>query len=146
MLSTKAQTNLRNAKSYFEEHLATGDYYTESERISGEWLGTGAEMLVLNGVVEQEDFVTLCDNAHPVTNQRLTQRQNQTRTKNAGSDDEREAANRRVFFDFTFSPTKIRVHHRTRLRRSARHACASRRNKDRCARTGTLCGAVCRRL
>ena len=106
MLSTKAQTNLRNAKSYFEEHLATGDYYTESERVCGEWIGTGAEILGLSGVVEQKDFVALCDNTHPLTNQRLTQRQNQTRTENAGTDDEREAANRRVFFDFTFSPPK----------------------------------------
>jgi hypothetical protein len=29
MLPTKAQTNLKNAKCYFDEHLATGDYYTE---------------------------------------------------------------------------------------------------------------------
>jgi conjugative relaxase-like TrwC/TraI family protein len=106
MLSTKAQTNLRNAKSYFEEHLATGDYYTESERVSGEWIGTGAEILGLSGVVEQKDFVALCDNTYPLTNQRLTQRLNQTRTQNAGTGDEREAATRRVFFDFTFSPPK----------------------------------------
>lgn len=106
MLSTKAQTNLKNAKSYFEEHLATGDYYTESERVSGEWIGTGAEILGLSGPVEQKNFVALCDNTHPLTGQRLTQRLNQTRTENAGTDDERTAANRRVFFDFTFSPPK----------------------------------------
>jgi hypothetical protein len=27
MLSPKTQTNLKNAKSYFAEHLAIGDYY-----------------------------------------------------------------------------------------------------------------------
>jgi conjugative relaxase-like TrwC/TraI family protein len=106
MLSTKAQTNLKNAKSYFEEHLATGDYYTESERVSGEWIGNGAKTIELSGIVEQKDFVALCDNTHPLTGQRLTQRLNHTRTENAGTDDERDAANRRVFFDFTFSPPK----------------------------------------
>ena len=106
MLSTKAQTNLKNAKTYFEEHLATGDYYTEGERLSGQWIGAGAELLGLSGVVGQKDFVALCDNTQPLTGQRLTQRQNHTRTDNAGTDEEREAANRRVFFDFTFSPPK----------------------------------------
>ncbi|MDQ6625027.1 MAG: relaxase domain-containing protein [Verrucomicrobiota bacterium] len=106
MLSTKAQTNLKNAKTYFEEHLATGDYYTEAERVSGEWIGAGAEMLGLSGVVGQKDFVALCDNTQPLTGQRLTQRQNHTRTDNAGTEAEREASNRRVFFDFTFSPPK----------------------------------------
>lgn len=106
MLSLKAQTNLKNAKSYFGEHLATGDYYTESERVSGEWIGEGAETLGLTGTVQQSAFVALCDNVHPQTGQRLTKRLNETRKENAGTDDEREAANRRVFFDFTFSPPK----------------------------------------
>lgn len=42
MLSPETQTNLKNAKSYFEEHLCVGDYYTEGERARGEWLGAGA--------------------------------------------------------------------------------------------------------
>jgi conjugative relaxase-like TrwC/TraI family protein len=63
-------------------------------------------MLGLSGVVGQKDFVALCDNTQPLTGQRLTQRQNHTRTDNAGTEAEREAANRRVFFDFTFSPPK----------------------------------------
>jgi hypothetical protein len=33
MLSPQTQTNLKNAKSYFEEHLAAGDYYAEAERV-----------------------------------------------------------------------------------------------------------------
>ena len=42
MLSPKTQYNLKNAKEYFEEHLCVGDYYSECERISGEWIGNGA--------------------------------------------------------------------------------------------------------
>ncbi len=106
VLSPKTQTNLKNAKQYFEEHLAVGDYYREAERVSGEWIGLGAEMLGLSGYVRQNDFLALCENAHPQTGKRLTQRLNETRTENAGTEDERTTANRRVFFDFTFSPPK----------------------------------------
>lgn len=106
MLSPKTQTNLKNAKSYFEEHLAIGDYYTEAEQVSGEWIGIGAEMLGLSGSVQRDEFVELCENAHPKNGKRLTQRQNETRIENAGADNERNTANRRVFFDFTFSPPK----------------------------------------
>jgi len=106
MLSPQTQTNLKNAKSYFEEHLAVGDYYAEAERVVGEWIGKGAEMLGLDGAVSQSDFVALCENAHPQTGKRLTQRLKSTRTVNGGTDDEYQAANRRVFYDFTFSPPK----------------------------------------
>jgi conjugative relaxase-like TrwC/TraI family protein len=101
MLSPKTQTNLANAQSYFEEHLRVGDYYTESERVRGEWLGIGAASLGLSGVVEQEHFVALCENRNPQTGERLTVRQKTTR-----HDGDREVANRRVFYDFTLSPPK----------------------------------------
>jgi TrwC relaxase len=45
VLSPKTQTNLKNAKGYFEEHLSVGDYYAENERVPGEWMGKGAELL-----------------------------------------------------------------------------------------------------
>ena len=41
MLSPKTQTNLKNAQSYFDEHLAVGDYYSEGEQVIGEWIGRG---------------------------------------------------------------------------------------------------------
>ncbi len=104
MLSPKTQTNLKNAKSYFEEHLAVGDYYSESEQVVGEWIGTGATLLNLQAVVGQDDFLKLCENRHPHTGERLTQRLNHSRQDVNGK--EAEVANRRVFFDFTFSPPK----------------------------------------
>ena len=102
MLSTKTQTNLRNAQSYFEEHLAVGDYYNEGEKIAGEWFGVGAEALGLSGIVGKEAFLKLCENRHPQSSGRLIARTNQTRR----SSDGHEVANRRIFFDFTFSPPK----------------------------------------
>lgn len=83
-----------------------GDYYAESNRVLGQWIGKGSETLGLAGIVEQQQFVRLCENAHPQTGERLTARLNHTRKENAGRSDEHEAANRRVFFDFTFSPPK----------------------------------------
>lgn len=101
MLSPKTQTNLKNAKGYFEEHLSVGDYYSENERVPGEWAGEGAIMLGLAGSVTRDEFLALCDNLHPKSGEQLTQRRNTTRRAEEG-----EAANRRVFYDFTFSPPK----------------------------------------
>ena len=103
MLSPKTQYNLANAKTYFEEHLCVGDYYSEGERVRGEWIGKGAAMLGLAGEVTQAQFLALCDNQHPAAGARLTQRQKTTRRDAAT---ETEVANRRVFYDFTLSPPK----------------------------------------
>ncbi|MGI8966623.1 MAG: MobF family relaxase, partial [Limisphaerales bacterium] len=101
VVTAKTQYNLKNAREYFEEHLAVGDYYDEGQRVAGEWIGLGAERLQLSGKVRAEDFLRLCENQHPATGETLTQRLNTTRTEGGES-----AANRRIFFDFTFSPPK----------------------------------------
>ena len=101
MLTAKTQYNLTNAREYFEEHLCVGDYYDEGQRVSGQWFGTGAEQLGLSGKVRADDFLRLCENQHPTTGETLTQRLNTVRTENG-----KEAVNRRVFYDFTFSPPK----------------------------------------
>jgi hypothetical protein len=106
MLSAKAQYSLRNAKEYFEEHLRVGDYYSEGQRVLGEWYGQGVEMLGLSGVPQGEKFVRLCENLHPQTGERLTLRQKTTRRETGQDGEEHENANRRVFYDFTFSPPK----------------------------------------
>jgi hypothetical protein len=51
MLTAKTQYNLTNAREYFEEHLCVGDYYDEGQRVSGQWIGIGAEQLGLTGNV-----------------------------------------------------------------------------------------------
>jgi conjugative relaxase-like TrwC/TraI family protein len=101
VVTAKTQYNLKNAEEYFEEHLAVGDYYDEGQRIAGEWIGLGAEHLGLAGKVRAEDFLRLCENHHPSSGETLTQRLNTTRTESGD-----KAANRRIFFDFTFSPPK----------------------------------------
>jgi conjugative relaxase-like TrwC/TraI family protein len=106
MLAPKAQYNLADAKKYFKEHLAVGDYYAEGQSIPGQWFGQGAADLGLNGVTTSDEFTRLCENLHPQTGERLTLRQKTTRTEMNEDGKERETANRRVFYDFTFSPPK----------------------------------------
>ena len=101
MVTAKTQYNLTNAREYFEEHLCVGDYYDEGQRVAGEWIGMGAKRLGLSGKVRADDFLRLCENQRPRTGEKLTQRLNTTRTKG-----DENAANRRIFHDFTFSPPK----------------------------------------
>jgi conjugative relaxase-like TrwC/TraI family protein len=102
MVTAKTQYNLKNAKEYFEEHLCVGDYYDEGQRVTGQWIGVGAARLGLTSTVGAEAFLRLCENRHPVSGEMLTQRQNTTRKNEAGHN----TANRRIFYDFTFSPPK----------------------------------------
>jgi len=106
MLSPKTQCRLANAKEYFDEHLCAGDYYSEGEKISGQWFGKGAESLHLAGAVKRDEFLPLCDNLDPNTGERLTQRHKTTRTEVDDRGKTHEVANRRIFYDFTFSPPK----------------------------------------
>jgi len=69
--------------------------------VAGEWPGSGAARLDLSGKVRADDFLRLCENQNPSTGETLTQRLNTTRTKGGEN-----AANRRIFYDFTFSPPK----------------------------------------
>lgn len=92
MFTAKAQYSLNNAEKYFKEHLSAGDYYAEGKHVPGEWFGAGAKRLGLTGKVGMDDFVKLCRNITPGTDERLTQRN--------------KSKNRRVFYDFTLSPPK----------------------------------------
>lgn len=103
MLSIKIQTNLHNAEKYFKEHLQLGDYYSQDNAVAGEWIGMGAEKLGLVGRVKEDDFLKLCHNQNPQTGELLTQRMKTTRWD---SDRMANVANRRIFYDFTFSPPK----------------------------------------
>ena len=103
VLSTKTQCNLNNAEKYFKEHLQLGDYYSQENIVFGEWAGIGAETLGLTGSVKEDQFLNLCHNQNPSTGELLTQRMKTTRWD---SDKMADVANRRVFYDFTFSPPK----------------------------------------
>ena len=106
MLTMRAQYSLRNAESYFQEHLSVGDYYMEGRSVSGQWIGEGARELGLSGVTTEKDFLNLCRNIHPRTDEQLTPRLNSKRVSVNKDGTVHESANRRVFYDFTLSPPK----------------------------------------
>lgn len=101
MVTAKTQYNLKNAQGYFKEHLCVGDYYDQGQRVTGDWFGVGAEKLGLSGRIIQEHFLRLCEHQDPSTGETLSQRSNTIRQEEG-----RTFANRRIFFDFTFSPPK----------------------------------------
>jgi len=92
---------LVNAETYFDEHLRVGDYYSQNDQTLGQWQGLAAKRLGLQNTVKRDDFLQLCRNLNPATGERLTQRLKTTRV-----DSGHEVANRRIFYDFTFSPPK----------------------------------------
>jgi conjugative relaxase-like TrwC/TraI family protein len=85
--------NASQAKDYYTQHLAPGDYYNGKDvaEMKGIWHGRGAEMLHLSGEVAHDQFLRLCDNINPATGEQLTARM---------KDD------RRVLSDFTFDAPK----------------------------------------
>lgn len=101
MLRPKPQLNLQNAREYFREHLCVGDYYSEGQKVTGEWIGDAAKRLGLTDRVSEKDFLALCEGRNPETGSRLTQRLNTVRSENG-----KLTANRRIFHDFTISPPK----------------------------------------
>lgn len=95
MITAIPQKSVGGAKRYFDEHLSHNDYYCRNEVRPGEWIGNGVDRLGLQvgSVVCRDDFLALCDNRHPATQETLTQRRNQD-------------GNRRLYYDFTCSAPK----------------------------------------
>jgi TrwC relaxase len=68
---------VRIGVTYLDEHLVQNDYYSENEKVVGEWYGRAAERLGIEGqAIEAGDevFERLRANLHPVTGDKLTPR------------------------------------------------------------------------
>jgi conjugative relaxase-like TrwC/TraI family protein len=122
------RAKIYNGGTYLKNHLRANDYYSKGERVTGEWVGIGAEKLGLNGEVTPEQFEALRSNYHPLSGEQLTPRTKETRvasTREAGdnfrkkyhrqgTDTEVEAhrlkmgpqPNRVAFYDFQCSAQK----------------------------------------
>ncbi len=70
---------IRNGSTYLASHLSANDYYAKGEKVTGEWVGQGAESLGLSGEVSAADFEALRINCRPGTGERLTCRTKETR-------------------------------------------------------------------
>src|SRR3984957_6280437 len=73
------RAKIYNGGTYLKNHLRANDYYSKGERVSGEWVGIGAEKLGLYGEVTPEQFEALRTNQNPLTGEKLTQRNKDTR-------------------------------------------------------------------
>jgi conjugative relaxase-like TrwC/TraI family protein len=122
------RAKIYNGAVYLENHLRANDYYSKGERVTGTWVGIGAEKLGLNGEVTPEQFEALRTNQNPLTGEKLTPRTKDTREAStreaevefrkrhhrAGTEAEIEAhrlkmgqlPNRVAFYDFQCSAQK----------------------------------------
>ena len=73
------RARIYNGASYLGNHLVCNDYYAEGEKVTGCWIGRGAELLGLSDDVEAEQFEALRTNRVPGTDERLTPRTKETR-------------------------------------------------------------------
>lgn len=97
MLRMVQSNSAEGAKRYFTEGLTREDYYAGDATERGMWGGKGARSLGLQGEVDRDAFVRLCDNQRPDGSGRLT---------------ERTKANRRVGYDINFHcPKSVSVLH-----------------------------------
>lgn len=84
MLRIHQSENAAAAQSYFTQGLTREDYYIDGQEIAGRWGGKGAELLGLldagDPSVTRDGFIALTENRHPMTGERLTQRQRLDRT------------------------------------------------------------------
>lgn len=73
---------LKTAGTYLSRHLVANDYYAEGEKVTGIWMGRGAELLGLSGLsieAKDEAFEALRTNRDPRNGERLTQRTGEKR-------------------------------------------------------------------
>jgi conjugative relaxase-like TrwC/TraI family protein len=112
MITTTQIRKADAAVAYFGRELSASDYYLAEK---GVWYGRGARILGLAPEVSKEDFVAIVNNQVPGSGQRLTARNNTTRTRIVWKLDEatqtkvpiqEKISNRRVCVDFTFSVPK----------------------------------------
>src|SRR5580658_2288194 len=99
MLTIRAMSD---GKGYSSRHLENNDYYSEGERVAGEWNGRGAELLGLSGEVNTDDFEALQQGLNPGTGEFLRVRHSADRTAADGS----KLAQGRALYDFTISAPK----------------------------------------
>lgn len=79
--------SLHHAKSYFSQSLRQSDYYLNGQELPGRFNGRIVARLGLDDAIHRKTFHALCENKHPLTKQKLTQRNH---------------PNRRVGYDINF--------------------------------------------
>lgn len=93
LVMSKGALTAAQAETYYEEKYSHDDYYSEKQRVVGQWFGGAAEELGLSGEVATEDFRSVLRGQHPASGEVLVHKAN-------GYDD------RRAGWDATFNAPK----------------------------------------
>ena len=107
MLTISKPLSAGQARAYHREEFSNAqeNYYTEGERIRGEWHGKLAERWGLHGGVQEEHFRRLSDGQHPITGEQLVRYQTARQYVNEHGETVR-AMEHRAGWDATFSAPK----------------------------------------
>ena len=93
LVMSKGALTAAKAETYYEEKYSQDDYYSEKQRVVGQWFGRGTEELGLSGDVASEDFRAVLRGLRPASGEVLVHKAN-------GYDD------RRAGWDATFNAPK----------------------------------------
>jgi len=107
MLTISKPLSAGQARTYHAEEFANAreNYYTEGERVAGEWHGRLAEQFGLRGEVREEHFHRLSEGQHPITGEQLVRHQN-TREYLNERGEKIKTMEHRAGWDATFSAPK----------------------------------------
>src|SRR5487761_691446 len=107
MLTISKPISAGQARAYHHEEFSNTqeNYYSEGERIRGEWHGKLAEKWGLHGGVQEEHFRRLSDGQHPISGEQLVRYQTAREYVNEHGETVR-AMEHRAGWDATFSAPK----------------------------------------
>src|SRR6202795_307849 len=107
MLTISKPLSAGQARAYHAEEFgnASENYYSEGDRIRGEWHGRLSEQWGLSGEVREEYFQRLSEGQHPITGEQLIRRQSAREYMNRRGE-KVSAMEHRAGWDATFSAPK----------------------------------------
>jgi len=107
MLTISKPLSAGQAQAYHKEEFANAqeNYYSEGDRIRGEWHGQLAEQWGLKGEVNEEHFERLASGQHPITGEQLVRHQTAREYVNHRGETVRTMEHR-AGWDATFSAPK----------------------------------------
>ena len=107
MITLSKPISSGQAQAYHKEEFANAkeNYYTEGERVRGEWQGQLAQRWGLTGEVNEQQFARLSEGQHPETGEQLVRHQTAREYVNAQGETVRSMEHR-AGWDATFSAPK----------------------------------------
>ena len=107
MITLSKPISSGQAQAYHREEFANAkeNYYTEGERVRGEWQGQLAARWGLQGDVQEQQFARLAEGQHPETGEQLVRHQTAREYVNANGETVRTMEHR-AGWDATFSAPK----------------------------------------